>query len=54
MLKESYTRSIPIHKEVTTDALSELFGHSVDDMMFTVDEVQTLIDMLQNRRTKKQ
>lgn len=32
--------------ELTTEALSELFGHSVGDLLFTIDEVQQLIDML--------
>jgi hypothetical protein len=44
MLKESSTRTI--FSELSTFALSELFDHSVGDMLFTIDEVQKLIDML--------
>lgn len=46
MLRESSTGTIPIYSELTTDALSELFGHSVGAMLFTIDEVQQLINML--------
>lgn len=39
-------RSVPITTELTTEALSELLHHPIGDLLFTVDEVQQLIDML--------
>lgn len=46
MLKESSTGANPNYRELTTDVLSELFDYPVGDLLFTIDEVQQLIDML--------
>lgn len=46
MSRVAPAKSVPISTELTTEALSELFNHSVVDLLFTIDEVQQLIDML--------
>lgn len=46
MSKDSPATSVSIPTELTTEALSELFHHSIGDLLFTIDEVQQLIDML--------
>ena len=39
-------KTVPISTEVTTERLMTLTGHSIGDLLFTIDEVQQLIDML--------
>lgn len=46
MATDAPVKSVPISAELTTEALSELFDHSVGDLLFTIDEVQELINML--------
>jgi len=46
MSMDPRAKNVPISPELTTEALSELFDHSVGDLRFTIDEVQQLIDML--------
>jgi len=46
MSKDPAATTIPFPTALSTETLSELFEHSVGDLLFTVDEVQQLIDML--------
>ena len=46
MSMDPRAKTVPISPELTTEALSKLFDHSVGDLLFTIDEVQQLIDML--------
>ena len=46
MSTDAPAKTVPIPTELTTEALSELFDHSVGDLLFTIDEVQELINML--------
>ena len=39
-------KTVPICTELTEEALLELFNHSVGDLLFTIDDVQQLLDML--------
>lgn len=43
MLRETSTPIIPISEDWTTDAPSD---HSIEDLLFTVEEVEQLIEML--------
>jgi len=46
MSKVPPATSVPISTEITMEALSTLVDYSVGDLLFTIDEVQQLIDML--------